>query len=54
MKEPGNDLLHKTSQTTRSTMINNLARIGNFTSSENYRLRARDKSGKGFGKTALS
>ncbi len=35
-------------------MINNLARIGNFTSSENYRLLARDKSGKGFGKTALS
>lgn len=35
-------------------MINNTARIGNFTSSEIVALTTRDKSGKGFGKPALT
>lgn len=35
-------------------MINNLARIGNFTSSEIHRLLARSTDKKSFGKTALS
>lgn len=34
-------------------MINNKERIGNFTSSEIYRLMTSDRSGKGFGKPAL-
>lgn len=35
-------------------MINNIARCGNFTSSEIVALTTRDKSGKGFGKPALT
>jgi hypothetical protein len=35
-------------------MIHNTHRIGNFTSSNIYKLLARDRSGKGFGKPALS
>jgi hypothetical protein len=35
-------------------MIHNTHRIGNFTSSNIYKLLARDRSGKGFGKPALT
>jgi hypothetical protein len=35
-------------------MINNIARCGNFTSSEIVALTTKDKSGKGFGKPALT
>jgi len=35
-------------------MIHNELRIGNFTSSNIYKLLAKDRSGKGFGKPALT